>query len=83
MPYVLYPPTRGASVVPIAEEVTLRWLQHWGRAALGLEPSQLLPAFDRVIISLPASKNAVVRHNDKRPIHPRIGCILRAPIALL
>jgi hypothetical protein len=32
MPYVLYPPTRGASVVPIAEEVTLRWLQHWGRA---------------------------------------------------
>ena len=42
MPYVLYPPIRGASVVPIAEEVTL--LQPLGRAALGLEPSQLLPA---------------------------------------
>ena len=77
MPYVLYPPVRGASVVPIAEEVTLRWLQ------LGLEPSQLLPAFGGVIISLPASKSAVLWHNDKRPIHPGIRCILRAPIALL
>ena len=83
MPYVLYPPTRGASVVPIAEEVTPPWLEHWGRAALGLEPSQLLPAFDRVIISLPASKTAVVRHNDKQPIRLGTQYTLRAPIALL
>jgi hypothetical protein len=47
MPIVI---CRVASVVPIAEDVTLRWLQPW--VTLGLEPSRLLPVYDGVIISL-------------------------------